>query len=462
MFTQGFASLYGLYVGVAHELGHGMFSLKHPFDNDYKMPALSTDNLMDYNDGTHIAKWQWDLIHDPGVILRVFERDEDSEIMQNNAKDILETIRNANMKGETTLEMSSYQGARSMMLSNIQLSQTKSIRSLEIKVTIPASPSSYLINTYKIKDKCRICTKEGYTQYMFNDANTGFSIVIIVKEQDEKIFERYLFPAPEGTYLSKLESDVPLTREEANEIRDEYIENIQDPAKKKEACFMLQEKVTLVDPEHFKGIVADECIDACDSILSRHFQELGKIYTRPFESWSLATQDTISESIYIHKECYEKAINYLDEELGKGNPVMVGVDYKSGHPGNYDKITDHWVVITARRSDEWGVYYTYMEVAQRETSGHEENPELGTSTDINRFYFDESGSYLVAIGSTVSQKGIAPIVTVIRGITNDNCCKRSSYTGKTKINNANRIDKENADGTFVVIRKNKSSKTQYN
>jgi hypothetical protein len=41
------------------------------------------------------------------------------------------------------------------------------------------------------------------------------------------------------------------------------------------------------------------------------------------------------------KECYDKAIDYLDEELGTGNPVMVGVDYKSGHTGNYDKITDH-------------------------------------------------------------------------------------------------------------------------
>jgi hypothetical protein len=77
IFTQGFADD-DLYVGAAHELGHGMFGLKHPFDNDYKIPALSTDNLMDYADGTHLAKWQWDLIHDPGIILRVFERDKDA------------------------------------------------------------------------------------------------------------------------------------------------------------------------------------------------------------------------------------------------------------------------------------------------------------------------------------------------------------------------------------------------
>jgi hypothetical protein len=34
---------------------------------------------MDYTaDAAHIAKWQWDLIHDPGVIIRVFERDKDA------------------------------------------------------------------------------------------------------------------------------------------------------------------------------------------------------------------------------------------------------------------------------------------------------------------------------------------------------------------------------------------------
>jgi hypothetical protein len=66
---------------VAHELGHGMFALKHTFDSDYKIAQNATDNLMDYTPGaTHIAKWQWDRLYDPGVVLRVFERDEDAMI----------------------------------------------------------------------------------------------------------------------------------------------------------------------------------------------------------------------------------------------------------------------------------------------------------------------------------------------------------------------------------------------
>ncbi|MDR2423543.1 MAG: hypothetical protein LBD59_02325 [Prevotellaceae bacterium] len=61
------------------KLGHGQFVLKHTFDKDYKLPQGKTDNLMDYTRGArHIAKWQWDLIHDPGVVMRVFERDKDA------------------------------------------------------------------------------------------------------------------------------------------------------------------------------------------------------------------------------------------------------------------------------------------------------------------------------------------------------------------------------------------------
>jgi hypothetical protein len=34
---------------------------------------------MDYTPGArHIAKWQWDLMHDPGIVVRVFERDKDA------------------------------------------------------------------------------------------------------------------------------------------------------------------------------------------------------------------------------------------------------------------------------------------------------------------------------------------------------------------------------------------------
>jgi hypothetical protein len=77
MFTEGLSDD-ELYVTAAHELGHGRFILRHVFDGEYNISPSSTNNLMDYLNGSHIAKWQWDLMHDPGVVVRVFEKDEDA------------------------------------------------------------------------------------------------------------------------------------------------------------------------------------------------------------------------------------------------------------------------------------------------------------------------------------------------------------------------------------------------
>lgn len=80
LFTKKFDSASDLYTAAAHELGHGQFVLKHPFDKDYgaRIPQSDPFNLMSYGKGTQLAKWQWDQMHDPGVVVRVFEGDEDA------------------------------------------------------------------------------------------------------------------------------------------------------------------------------------------------------------------------------------------------------------------------------------------------------------------------------------------------------------------------------------------------
>ena len=81
VFRQDFRGFDSFCLAVVHELCHGRFVLKHTFDSSYGLVKGSTDNLMDYTEGaSHLAKWQWDVIHDPGVVVRIFERDEDGAI----------------------------------------------------------------------------------------------------------------------------------------------------------------------------------------------------------------------------------------------------------------------------------------------------------------------------------------------------------------------------------------------
>lgn len=76
---------------------------------------------------------------------------------------------------------------------------------------------------------------------------------------------------------------------------------------------------------------------------------------------------------------------YIDEQLAAGRPVVVGVSHKKGNY-NVDKVTDHFVVITGKGTDDAGKpYYTFNDPGTtNRTRGADTNPN-------NRFYVDDNG-----------------------------------------------------------------------
>lgn len=73
---------------VAHELCHGAFNLYHTFSSDNNIaPKGTTKNLMDYNEGSELWKYQWDLIHDPQTMLFSFLQDEEEGAAIQNLAD---------------------------------------------------------------------------------------------------------------------------------------------------------------------------------------------------------------------------------------------------------------------------------------------------------------------------------------------------------------------------------------
>lgn len=65
---------------IAHELAHGAFRLDHSFHDFPSLTPGETDNLMDYALGTHLQKYQWDLIHNPAANWTLFDGDEEGEM----------------------------------------------------------------------------------------------------------------------------------------------------------------------------------------------------------------------------------------------------------------------------------------------------------------------------------------------------------------------------------------------
>ena len=74
----GYVFKSGLDKTPAHELGHGIFKLEHPFET-YKTAESSTDLLMDYSEGTVLNHQDWKQINDPVLKLYAFQSQSSGE-----------------------------------------------------------------------------------------------------------------------------------------------------------------------------------------------------------------------------------------------------------------------------------------------------------------------------------------------------------------------------------------------
>ncbi|MFL0136932.1 hypothetical protein V2633_10640, partial [Tenacibaculum maritimum] len=85
----------------AHELGHGVFQLKHPFStHSYQYPEKATNWLLDYKEGTKLPFVHWQAIHNPKLRIGIFDGDQEGE--QVTITDISELKEFANADGTYT------------------------------------------------------------------------------------------------------------------------------------------------------------------------------------------------------------------------------------------------------------------------------------------------------------------------------------------------------------------------
>ena len=64
----------------AHELGHGVFRLEHPWSNKLiKTPRASTNLLMDYAGAAELSHFDWKQINDPKIKIYTFQKQEEGE-----------------------------------------------------------------------------------------------------------------------------------------------------------------------------------------------------------------------------------------------------------------------------------------------------------------------------------------------------------------------------------------------
>lgn len=95
----------------AHELGHGVFKLAHPFQNAENKSGSGSNWLMDYNNGDQLPYAHWAAMSDESLQLFLFQEEEDSEYTNNTVFSI-ENVTDENL----TLEVKDF-NCRKVLLS---------------------------------------------------------------------------------------------------------------------------------------------------------------------------------------------------------------------------------------------------------------------------------------------------------------------------------------------------------
>ncbi len=110
-----------------------------------------------------------------------------------------------------------------------------------------------------------------------------------------------------------------------------------------------------------KQVQKEACYDTAVQILRNYGLKKGS-GTRGIND-SNVIQTVIEKNNSIILKNPQEGVNYLNEQLNKGNPVLVGVrhSYKKKEL-NYDKSTDHYIVIVGKSCEGSDIFYRYFEV----------------------------------------------------------------------------------------------------
>ena len=171
----------------AHELGHGIFALKHPF-SQHDIPQSTTDWLMDYAQGDQLPYLHWDQIYNPNFEVYLFQGDEQGEQTSTNDFEALFSLRNQSD------EIKAIDGSYTFITPS------------GLPITLPSTTTEVIFNT---GDEVGGLNCEEFNLYPFGSLR-GFSVKIGDKITDyASTFECYSgtmagYASDDGIYIDSL------------------------------------------------------------------------------------------------------------------------------------------------------------------------------------------------------------------------------------------------------------------
>lgn len=166
-----------------------------------------------------------------------------------------------------------------------------------------------------------------------------------------------------------------------------------------EKCIDLTDKVTWIS-QFNKSEIKDGKMqtDGCWRTSQKLLMSAGLSKTSGYKDGMITTAKENDEHTSIALTTVAKAgVDYIDAQLEKGNPVLIGVDHTRNyrHNGNLinDHTTDHYVTIVGRSCENGKTYYRFYEVGTSWAHiGQHSNNKLFLGDDFSLKGYKQNGS----------------------------------------------------------------------
>jgi hypothetical protein len=365
---------------VSHEIGHGAFRLWHTFSSNssFIRSEKTTNNLMDYNNGTHLNKYQWDFIHNPEAMIAWTVDDEEAEMMDSymskeSIKSVIDIIRYDNISNEERSDLSVYALSKGVA-ANLELTSDFILDYIEIEIksgkNIGTSENPFLrealiINSMGLKYE-NITTPSGqegnFIKVYYNrfdkasPPTTGFvlsdslAISFIIKETQKDEFEEYL-----------------------HSIKTVFLSSINWVSQFDEDVFGLCTGCWTTSccrraAEYMMGNTnIANCTDSVIAETPPYMPIYGRIDLATFSdnssSYTVATYN--AATLNYDNDKFVEAIKFMKDKLRNGLPLLIGTHYINENstfvPNNANRATRHFMVVVGMGMEGDNLYFRFYD-----------------------------------------------------------------------------------------------------
>ena len=388
---------------MAHELGHGAFTLKHTFADYTSLTQGSTDNLMDYNNGTLLWKYQWDKIHDPAVVLGLFESDEagasyacqynwfDSSLPSkdcDNVGKVLEKIRTAINSGKKVgISGSKVEGKEELTATDIKLDDVN-YKTIRIQNLVEKDKSvAFDPSQYEDYNPDLVSTDRFYGFYFKIDGKTVFKISVDDKNSEEtqkkrESLRKYLFAGE--IFLNNVQF---VSQFDANIFGQ--CSGCFSPPKSGNICCMRAAQYMLGNvavANCSNSTIAENAplLEISETLTAASFSDNSTVFSLELYNSTTLNFD-LSNAV--------ASVKYLKEKLQNGRPILIGVHYTNGSSTPYpntNRATRHFMVVVGTGTNsEGGTYFRFYDPGNFQDIGTAESNKLSynpTNSSIQGVY----------------------------------------------------------------------------